>query len=179
MSDFARLCGSIGQSVATFVPSRLTPSGQRVKATLGNFASTLLQPGRITKLARPVIIHRPKCSTYCAKSLGLKLIAIKRARDSNSYVFGQAIGCPCARSAAILGAPQILLGRPKPLPPRKRNSTLVQEVLERPAKSFGIGSASRQNATEGVSCCVVFGFRDCPGSGDSFMRESELLPGTP
>jgi len=35
----------------------------------------------------------------------------------------------------------------------------------------------QDNATEHSSCCVVFGFRDCPGSGDGFMRESELLPG--
>src|ERR1035437_3726099 len=64
-------------------------------------------------------------------------------------------------------------------PPRKRNTTLVLDVLERCPKSLEIGRASRHNATEGVSCCVVFWFRNCPGSADGFMRQSELPRGAP
>jgi hypothetical protein len=94
-----------------------------------------------------------------------------------SYVFGQARERPYARIAAILEASPILLGRSEPRPPRKHNSTFALEGLGGRPKPFDIENASGHDATEGVFCCVVFGFRDCPGSGDGFMRESELLPG--
>ena|ERR1700692_637951 len=75
--------------------------------------------------------------------------------------------------------PQTSSAAPSRLPPGKRDTKFALEGLGGRLKSFDIENACGHNATEGVSCCVVFGFRDCPGSSDGFMRESELLPDEP
>jgi hypothetical protein len=50
---------------------------------------------------------------------------------------------------------------PSSLPPRERNTTFPLEGLGGWPNSFNIGDASGHNATEGVSCCVEFRFRNC------------------
>ena len=56
---------------------------------------------------------------------------------------------------------QFSLGRSKPFPLRRCNTTLVLKVFKRRRKSSKIKSASRHNATQGVMCCVIGAQKPC------------------